>query len=211
MNSKRLYFCLIALLLALGSLSIGGIVFGNKIMEAKASQLTSLKIDTAALEDQQRSLLQAKKDINTYAELESIVKTIVPQEKDQAKTVREVIKIAEDTGIRISAISFPASTLGQPGPKSAPKTEGGATATSTKPSTTTQIKPVEGIAGLYQLEINIQSDAASTVQYQQFLNFLKRLEQNRRTAQVSNLTVQPSAKDRNQVSFSLTVNVYLKP
>lgn len=211
MNSKKLYFILISSLVLLASLGGLGVFYGDKMLQEKASSLISLKVDAAALEDQQRSLLQAKKDVNTYSELSQLVKTIVPQEKDQARTVREIVKIAGETGVKIGSITFPSSNLGEVAPKTVAPTDPGEKKAAPAKIPGTQIKPVEGIPGLYQLEIGIQSDSSTTVEYKQFLAFLKKLEQNRRTSQVTNLSVQPSSKDRNQVNFSLTVNVYVKP
>lgn len=211
MNSKQLYYGLVAAMVLLAGLGGAGIYFGDQMLQKKTAQLTSLKIDTVALEDQQRSLLQAKKDVKTYSELRDIAKTIVPQEKDQARTIREIIKIADETGIKIGNISFPSSSLGEAAPKKAAPTDPGEKTATTVKIPGTQIKPVDGIAGLYQLEIGIQSENPTTVSYTQFLAFLRKLEQNRRTAQVTNLSVQPSTKDRNQVTFSLNVIVYVKP
>lgn len=198
MTSKRLFFVLCSALLLLASASIAGTVFGNAYLERETQDIVTLKAESFALDEQSRSLVQAKKDIEKYSELERISKSIVPQEKDQARTVREIISLAEQSGVSISNISFPASNLGQATAK--PATPG-----------TTQVKPVEGIPNVYQLEISIQSDSSKPVPYQSMLNFLARLEQNRRTAHITNLSVTPHNNDRNRVTFNLTVNAYIKP
>ncbi|MBI1857108.1 hypothetical protein HY003_02865 [Candidatus Saccharibacteria bacterium] len=213
-NAKFLFFVMIGVIVLLASLTVASVVFGDKLLQKKTDQLVSLKLDSKSLDAQQRTLIQAKKDIEKYSDLEKTATAIVPQEKDQAKTVREIIKIAQESNITISNISFPSSTLGQQNKKSTPPT--GATTTPnttpTKSTTppTTQVKPVEGINGVYQLEINVQTDSNSPVQYQSLLNFLNKLEQNRRTAQVTNISIQPHSKDRNLVIFSFSVNVYIK-
>src|SRR5687767_8745893 len=119
MNSKRLYFVLLATLVILGASGITGMWYGNTLLKQKTQKLTAAKTESIALEHQQQALIQAKKDIEKYTELETITKSIVPQEKDQARTVREIIKLAEESGVRIGAISFPSSTLGQAAPKAA--------------------------------------------------------------------------------------------
>jgi len=75
----------------------------------------------------------------------------------------------------------------------------------------TQAKPVVGIEGLYQLDINIISDITKPTPYNQLIDFLHRLEQNRRTAQVTQIAIQPDGKNRANLNFSLTVSVYIKP
>lgn len=221
MNSKRLFFVLIGLVALLGIGGIASVYFGNDQLKRKSQQLRQLKIESGSLEEQQKALIQAKKDIDRYSELEKIAKSIVPQEKDQARTIREIVKLAADHGIRIGSITFPASTLGQaaaakpatPAPADPGNGAAGSPATpaATAAPTTTQVKAVEGIAGVYQMEVNVQADSASPVTYQQLLDFLKSLEQSRRTSQVSNLTVTPDQKKRNMVTFSLVINVHIKP
>lgn len=196
MTSKRLYYILIVFLLILGGLTVASVYFGNQLLQKKTDELTELKVESLAIEEQQRSLVQAKKDIQTYSELESIAKTIVPQEKDQARTVREIVNLAALSGIGISSISFPSSDLGD----EASKTPGN-----------TQVEPVTGINGLYQMDISVQSDTNNPVSYQNFLDFLGKLEQNRRTAQVTSLNVQPTTENRNMVTFNLILRVYIKP
>lgn len=198
MTSKRLFFVLLAAITLLGGASVAGVYFGNALLQKQTVTITNLRAESLALDEQQKSLVQAKKDIEQYSELETIVKTIVPQEKNQARTVREIIRFSEKTGIKIASVTFPASTLGQDGAKQ--------TTTADK----TQLKPVEGISGVQQLELTVQSDVNAPIPYSDLLAFLALLEQNRRTSQVSNINVQPSELDRTKVTFSLTVNIFVK-
>lgn len=218
MNSKRLFFVLCALLVLLVSGAIAGTVFGNSMLKKKAENIINLKMESIALDEQQKSLVQAKKDIREYQELEQIAKSIVPQEKDQARTVREIIQIADESNVPIGSITFPASTLGQTaGRPTTPPANTGSSATggNNQPQAAatqaTQVVPVEGIPGVYQLAINIQSVTSSPVRYQDMLNFLTNLQQNRRTSHVTNLSVTPSRANRNMVTFSLVINAYIKP
>lgn len=222
-NAKGLYFVMIGLLFILTGLVVASVYFGNKFLTDKTATLVELKLQSKSLDEQQLALIQARKDIDKYYELEKTAEAIVPQDKDQARTVREIIKIAEDNDIAISNISFPSSNLGQnskkPATGSSPSTtpSSGTTATGSTPSPatatppTTQVKVVEGIPGLFQLDINVQSNTNRAIPYAKLLGFLDDLERNRRTAQVSSLSVQPDTKDRNQVIFTLTLAVYIKP
>lgn len=198
--------------LALGLiLLIATVVLGNTLVNKQSAKLLNLKLDNRVLDEQQSALTIANKDIQKYTDLNKVAKSIVPQDKDQAKTVREIVTIAKESGIPIASISFPSSTLGQ----AAPKTANTPDSTSTAPKVTvppvTQVKPVEGIVGVYQMEITVQSDSSQPVPYSAFINFMKNLEKNRRTAQVSNITITPYSKDINLVTFSLGINVFIKP
>jgi hypothetical protein len=98
----------------------------------------------------------------------------------------------------LSSITFPTSTLGS------------ISAGASNPNLT-QLLPVAGISGVYELQITITQDSSSRIPYSQFITFLSKLEQNRRTAQVSSITVQPDAQHPNNVAFTLIINEFIKP
>ncbi len=215
MSSKRMFYVLSASITLLTAIGIAGAVFGNSLLQKSANQLTDLKLETNVIDEQQNSLVQANRDIEKYSDLEKIAKTVVPQEKDQARTVREIIKFADETGVPIKSVTFSASDLGAAVP-AAPSTTSAEGETASKPATSaappvSQVTPVEGIKGLYQMKISIQNDKDSQVKYQSLINFLKKLEQNRRTSQVTNVSINPDPKNRNLLTYSMTINVYIKP
>lgn len=211
MSPKKVFFVMVGAVVLSGGLAVGSAVLGSSMLKKKSAELVELKLQDRLIEEQQVALIQANKDIEKYQELEAIAKTIVPQDKDQARTVREIIKLADESRIKISSITFPASTLGQKAPAATPNTGGESTpAPKVQTPSISQVKPVDGIQGLYQMEITIQvSEIAPT--YNQLIEFLNKLEQNRRTAQVSSITINPSTVNRNLVEFSLTMNVFVKP
>ncbi len=213
MNSKRIYFLMLGAIGLLGVLLIATVFFGDKMLKKQGDRLTSLKLDNAVIENQQTALVLAKRDIEKYAELESIAKQIVPQDKDQARAVREIVSLAKESGVNISSISFPASNLGQSQPKAQPPAEGdSSTTTTTTPAPSiSQAKPIESIKGVYQLDITVVSDTIQPMTYDQFISFLDKLERNRRTAHVSQIVIQPNTLNRALLSFNLTVTVYVKP
>lgn len=202
MNSKYVFFGMICITSLLGVGVIVATVLGDHMLQQHAHQLVNLKLDNAVLDQQQVSLAKAKKDVLKYSELEKEARAIVPQDKDQAEAVREIVKIAADNKIKLSAISFPASTLG---------TSSSGASTTTPKSTITQVQPVKGIPGVDVMEITIQQDASNPVSYGQLINFLGNLEQNRRTAQVVSVTIQPNPQNPDTLTFSLVVDAYIKP
>lgn len=210
MSSKKVFFIMLGSLGLLAVLILACVVLGNNLLHKQSDKLLSLKLDNQVIEAQQTALVQANKDLQKYAELKSIAKQVVPQDKDQARATREIVSIAEQSGIQISSITFPASTLGQAAPK--PTTSDDSSGTP-KPVTSpvTQVKPVDGIKGLYQLDITIVSDTTKPATYAKLVNFLSRLEQNRRTAQVSQISIQPDSLNRSGLNFTLTITVYIKP
>jgi hypothetical protein len=199
MNSRHVSFIFIGLLVLLGL----GILFGayeaNKVLESHSATLAGLKAANQAATNERTQLAKDKKDIKQYDELNTIARSVVPQDKDQAEAVREIVNLAAESGInQLGSITFPPSTLG--GGKNI-KTSAGPT----------QVTPVKGIAGVYDLQITVQQPDNSQVPYNNFTTFLKKLEQNRRTAQVTSIVVKPNPKSPSLVSFTLVIDEFIKP
>ncbi len=208
MNSKRFYFIMLGVTAFLGIAIFGTAFLGNSLLQKQSQKLVGLKLDAKVIEAQQTSLIQAKKDIAKYEDLEKQAKAIIPQDKDQAAAVREIVKIASASGISLSSINFTSSSLGQ---KTVVKSESGATSTKSTTPPLTQVEKVPGITGLYSMTLTIQSNSDQPVSYASFINFLNRLEQNRRTAHVTGVSISPDAKNPSNLSFNLVVNLYIKP
>ncbi|HSW37730.1 MAG TPA: hypothetical protein VLG37_05195 [Candidatus Saccharimonadales bacterium] len=209
MSPKRTYFVLLGLtFLLIVGLAAGAYGF-NVMLQSQSKQLISLELKSQSLDQAQLDLKKAKEDVKKYAELEKITKTIVPQDKDQAEAIREIVNIANQTGVQLSNFSFPASTLGSAS-GAAPVSAGSPTVATAKPSLS-QLQPVPSIAGVYKLEITVQDKEDSPVTFNQLYNFLRQLERNRRTAQVSNVVIQPTSANRNYLTFRLTLEEYIKP
>lgn len=210
MTSKRLYFLLIGIISLLFIGLIAGTMSASSLLQARADKLVALKAKSKAQEQEKIGLAKAKKEIAKYSALEKITKTIVPEDKSQAEAVREIVKIAGDNGVTLASITFPASTLGGTSASGAAPSPAAAAAAANKKSLS-QLEAVKNIPGVYKLQIVITSDTKKPVPYSQFINFLSDLENNRRTAQVSNIVLQPDQNNRNNLTFTLTLNGYIKP
>lgn len=207
MSSKQLFFVLIASLVVIFGLSVGLTKHGATLLGEKGDLLVEQKLDQAVLASRQQAVVQAQKDIDTYSELADIAKSIVPQEKDQARTVREIDNIARAAGIpQLGSITFPNSALGE-----IQRRSGAGRQTTPIDPAVSQLVPVEGTAGLYALEITVESHNQHPVLYSTLLSFLEGLENNRRTAHVTSINLEPIAVGSEIVEFSVTLNVYIKP
>lgn len=211
MTPKRVFLLMIGLIGVTSASIISAIYFGNKMLVQESNKLVDLKATNQVFEDQEASLAKAKRDIEKYKNLEEITQTIVPRDKDQARATREVVALAAESGIGIKSVTFPTSNLGNK--VTAPSNqENSGSETSQQPANPiSQAKPVQGINGVYSLEINIAP--AGSVNYYQFISFLAKLEKNRRTAQVTRIKIEPKPSPANnpQLTFSLTINIFLKP
>lgn len=216
MNSKNVYrgmLGIIALLLLALPVSAYKI---NGLLDSR-SQL-KLKAKSEALDQEQKSFEVAQRNIKKYTGLEKIAKAIVPQDKSQAEAVREIVNIAAGNGIVIGSISFPPSTLGgasgesaSPDSGSTPSTPSPAANPNSSENKLSQLTAVSGIPGVYQLPITITNDPDHPVLYGQVINFLSDLEQNRRTAQVNSISINPESDNNTLLSFIITLNEYIKP
>lgn len=207
MKPKKFFYILLGLFVLLIVIIFGVAAYGNTVLEKKSEKLVEQKALKKAAELQDDSLKQAKKDIERYKELDQITRSVVPKDKDQAKTVREITKIAEESGIALKTINFQSSTLGQPN-AAAPSTGTAQPGAPAAPAPISQLRPVEGIPGVYSLEITITPQDNQGITYYQFLQFLEKLEGKRRTAHVDRISITPSEKG---LTFSLTLKAYVKP
>lgn len=201
MNPKRMNWVMMGLNLLL-LLGVVGLVFmGDRMLKKQSDVIVAKKLEAAVLDREQIALSQAKQDLERYAELKEIAKQIVPQEKDQALTTRQIITLADKAGVKIGSIGFPSSSLGNSAKSATPAAGSGIS----------QAKPVAGVNGLLALDIVVASDNTRPSSYDQVVNFLANLENNRRTAQVSQISIQPDGKDPSKLNFNLTLTVYIKP
>lgn len=212
MNAKRLHFLLIGLIVLMSLGLVAGAYGINSLLSQRANNLVALKAKNLALEEQKVSLTKARASIEKYADLEKITKAIVPEDKSQAEAVREIVRIAGKYDVSLSSITFPASSLGS-GPISSGTTAPAASANTNTGSkkSLSQLQAVKSIPGVYEMNITVTSDTNKPVSYDKFISFLSGLENNRRTAQVSSITIQPDPFNPDNLTFSLTLKVYVKP
>ncbi len=211
MNSKRLYFLLVASICLLVVGLTGGAYGASQILAGQSKSLIDARSKAAALEQQQTQLSNAKASVTKYQDVSQIARSIVPQDKDQAQAVREIVKIASDNGVKLGAITFPSSTLGGTGSTSGTTGASGTPAPKGPNPQLSQLIPAPGLSGVYTLKISVQSDSNSPTSYDKFVRFMAALENNRRTALVSAIALQPDAKNPSNVGFTLTIDEYIKP
>src|ERR1700748_2464531 len=108
MKAKQLYFVLVGCC-ALSLVVLFGIGYSaNKVLGGQATKLSKLRADSEVSSGQQAFIVQDKQDIQKYSELNTIAESIVPQDKDQAQAVRQIVNIASANSIQPTSITFPA-------------------------------------------------------------------------------------------------------
>lgn len=192
----------IALIVVIFLLLVAMIIASRVIVSGFGQQsvtLSALKASDQSLNNQISNLNNARANIAKYGALSELTKTIVPQDKDQAEAIREIVQLAAKNGVAIGRLAYPQSTLGTPGAKPSSKVN------------LSQLSAVKEMPGVYQLLIEVDSDPKAPVTFNQLVGFLQSLEGNRRTSQVSNVKLVPSSNQQGKLSFSLTVIEYIKP
>lgn len=187
---------------------------GLSILSDKSRQLVDLKSQSKTADDQLASLAAAKKQLQKYSYFNDVAKTVIPNDKDQAQAVLDIFQMASASGIALQNIDFPASSLGV---RTSPSAGGSASGSSSSgASPLSQAKPVTGIAGLYSLQLTVSPQAGAQISpaqattYPKFLDFLSRIERDRRTAQISQINIQPDASSQ-YLGFTITLNIFIKP
>jgi hypothetical protein len=210
-KAKQLYFVLLAgCVIALASIS-GVFYLGNTLLTTQSKKLLDKKIELAAQEEEEKNISQAKKDIEKYKDINEIAKSIVPQDKDQAKTVREITNLAAKSGTPVQNISFASSSLGQKATPAPATTGSDGQAKAAQQPPVTQVKAVDGINGVYAMQIDIANNSQNPTSYQSVIKFLQNLENNRRTAHITNITITPDSKNTSSITYTISMQVYIKP
>lgn len=209
MNSKQFRLVLLGIfgLTLIAFIAIW--TLGLSALKKQSNKMVELKVANQTADAQLANLESSKKEVQKYSYFKSIASSVIPNDKDQAQAVLEIYEIANASGISIQSITFPTSDLGS-------KVTSSATAASSKAALTSQAKPVAGIKDLYSVELTITpvtgSDvpADKQVTFPKLLNFLKKVENNRRTAQITQVNIQP-IEGSNQINFTLIINIFIKP
>lgn len=197
MSAKKLNLVMIILVALLVIITGGALFVSNHLMKSSADKLAQAKLDNIGYDSEEQSYLQARQDLEKYAELNEIIKTVLPSSKDQAEAVSELYTIGDETGIVISSVQFPSSNLGQK---------------STSNSAVTQAKTVDGMPGVLGIDIVIQLAPASgaSIPYNNMISFLQKVELNRRNMQIKQITVYADTTNGG-VTFDLTLTIFVKP
>lgn len=224
MSGKKTRNLLLALLI-LGILVFVAVSFiGTSILSDKSREMVELKTKSSNIDAQLVNLSRAKKDVEKYKSFNDIAALVIPKDKNQVEAIADIFQIAQETGITLQSVAFPNSTLGTKPTATAtpatPSTEQAVTAPTAPQTVISQAKPFPAVPGLYSLELTITplSDEFmprdKQVTYAKFINFLSAIENNRRTAQIVQVTIQPISTTtgaNDLINFTLTLNIFIKP
>jgi hypothetical protein len=192
LTAKNMYYLLLGLI-GVSLLVVGiGVYLSSNLLQQKSKDVSKAKLRIMVAEANQEILRKAKVDIEKYKDLAEIAKIIVPQDKDQTQTVREISNLASQNGVVLESVTFPSSNLSE------------------TQKTLTQLTPVPTMPGVYVLPITITSQKSPPT-FDAFINFLSALEHNRRTALTTSIILDPDPLNPPHLKFTLVINEYIKP
>jgi ABC-type transport system involved in cytochrome bd biosynthesis fused ATPase/permease subunit len=217
-DSKQLRLILLGLLGLTVIVFIAVVFLGLSLLSKDSQKMVGLKLQSAAAQNQLTSLGVAKKEIKQYGYFKTVAQEVIPNDKDQANAVLQLNQFAAAAGFGLQAITFPTSTLGVSSLATGAVAAGNAQ-TAPAVALLSQALPVVGIAGLYSVQLTItpQTDqdlpADQQVTYNKLIDFLNRIENNQRTAQITQVVVRPlynSDGSFRALDFTLIINIFIK-
>lgn len=226
MNNKKARNLLLGMLGLAIMLFIAISIIGASMLSKKSQEMVSLKVKSANIDSQLINLAQAKKDVEKYKSFNDIAASVIPKDKNQVQAIADIFQIAKESGISLQSVTFPTSNLGANKPAvpsgASVGSSGNQTATAATPtqSAISQAKPFSAVPGLFSLELTVTPQVGDTlspdqqVTFSEFITFLSAIENNRRTAQITRVSIQPISTNSNAsdlINFTLTLNVFIKP
>lgn len=230
MTAKKLYRYLLLAFFAGLILSGMTVKYASSWLAESSTELNTLRSETLTLEQKRSDLESAQLTLKKDAATIEILDDVVPDDKDQARIISVLYKIAEEAGITIESVGFPASTLGSETPKPAAaattqandSTSTSTSQTTTAPSTSSPISqatPVKDIPGLQSIDLTLGTinsrslPAGSGVKYDELVTFLKLIERNKRAIQIKSLGIGRDSVVDGIETFSLDIalTIYIRP
>ena len=211
MTAKQTFYLMCAFVILLGAGLVGGAYGTQVLLKKESNKMVGLKTQVDLLTSEQTSLKIAQKQITDDTDLYNISKVIVPQNKDQAQAVRQIVNLANTNNVVLDSINFPASNLGTGVIGSNTATPSAGTSATTGRPALSQLTAVPKVPGVYSLQLTVNSSPQQPATFDELIGFLSALEQNRQTALVSSIDIQPNSANHRLFSFSLVLNIYIKP
>ncbi len=185
MKAKQFFFISLGIFAALVVGGGTGYVYASRLIQARTNTLRHRLASETVTDDQISSLDNLKK---TYHKLEPLIPSIdaaLPHSKQQSEIALQLQSLASSAGMALPSVNFSAAANG--------------------PAPTSQT--IKGPSGVLALPISF----ALTGTYPQLLTFLRSLENLNRYTGISSLSIARKDVKSQTLSFSLTVNVYIKP
>lgn len=206
MTTKKAYFGLIAVLVAIIA-SIGGMMYFSRVfLKSNADKLVAAKLELYKVDETESAYRKNQGLLQNNKDTAEILAAIAPAEKDQARAVREITQMAAESGLSVKAVRFPGSDL---------VITKKSTTADQKTATTqsiSQAKPVPGLNNVLGIAVEVElnnSNPNAAISTDQVLTFLQKLENNRRNMRVTSINF-GSAVDEGK-TLKVDTLLFIKP
>ncbi len=168
MTAKRLYFALIAACVLMLAGIGAGIYYGDQLLAKQAQRIATARAEEELIDQQKKVKTDLEAKIAELAEVEHIAEKFLPEQKNQDILTAEFADIAKRNNIIIQQISYDQSAG--------------------SPSQYTQTQALKDLKNVSVLPFSVLTEP---VTFEELMNFLKDIENNRRKMQIVNIGVMP--------------------
>lgn len=214
MTTKKAHYGLLGLLV-LVIVAIGlAMYFSRVFLKSNSDSLVNAKLELYKIDETEYIYRKNQAILQENQETADILASVLPQEKDQAKAVREITQIASDNGLSVKAIRFPGSDLVITNKPVAAQTQGSTTTPQATPSgpTISQAKPVNGLNNVLGIAVEVELTSARSgaqISTDQVLSFLQQIENNRRNIRVTSINFGSSVDEGK--TLKIDTLLFIKP
>lgn len=190
-TSKKAFKGMLIVIAASAALSIGLFYITDQNLQKRSKEISELRAQEEISQQQITIYEDARKKIDELAYIDELAQEVLPTSKDQANVIAEIRGFGIKSGVSVDTISFNGVT-----------TQGDNLDLS-------QTKEFEGVSGVRILPAQLL--LAPDASYNSLLQFLERIEQNRRKIQVVGLSLTPNPENRTTFStITIDINIFLK-
>ena len=190
MTPKRVNLLLKGALVAIVLATIGGLYLADKKLDTVASQTARYKAEAEVAQKQYEAYKLTKVKVDSLDYVDDLAARVLPEDKEQSVIVAELSQFALRAKMSVSQINFPdkEASSAQPGAKN---------------------QKAQTPKGVQVIPINVQLKAGS--KYENLLEFLRYVENNRRKMQIASIDLKPDTEDRSRLSeVTVILNLYAK-
>jgi Tfp pilus assembly protein PilO len=186
LTPKTSFYGLLALLLVVLAVVVASLYWSKSQLDQRSETIDEKRQQTAELDSKIDAAIKLRQELEVKSELVTVTEEILPSSKSQENIVGELIDIAANRGLKLASIAFSG-------------------AQSSADPETSQTEKVDGLPGVFSLNVttSIETD------YENVLQFLEDLENNKRQFEVTSLSISPN--EGSQFTVSLSIVTYIKP
>lgn len=193
MKNKRITILLSLILVISIAGSVGVLYVMHKYITKIDKSISELKSQDEAGAKQLADLNIAELQVKKYQDFSSIASQVLPKVYNQSE-INMIVNLAKQSGIGLTSIGV-----------------SNGLASSLPGSCRSPLLAYNEVKGVCTVTFHIQP--SESISFDQFMNFMNRIEQNRRKILVTNLSLSPTNdKDKpNQLTVSADLNLFTRP